>query len=730
MSALQRLDLIVSLMDKVSGPAGKMMKTMDTVTSNIQTGYQKIGYGVAGLFSVGYAFDQMLEPAKEMRAALGTITSLDVERSALEYLRKTSMATAVQFGLDATDIVNASYDIQSSISGLVGSELGDFTKVSAILAKGTKANVDTITGYTGIMYGIFKENADKIGKSNWIQMLAGQTATAVKMFATTGDGMSSAFTSAGKKATNLGIDMSEQIAILGSLQSTMSGSEAGTKYKAFLDGVGKAQKTLGLTFTDSQGQMLPIVDIMSKIQGKYGDLKVVSDSDLLKTAFGSSEASDLIALLAKDVSGLSTNIELIGKQKGMEQAIKMAEAITDPWDQSAAAVKNFRMEYGERLLKVLSPVYNAITDTMTTLTKWMNMFPHLTGWVIKGVIGIGVLVGSLSALSVAVGLSKFVMVGWSVVATSVGFIWGTLGKVIKLARLSWLAMNLQVALSGGLMNMLKINMLTTWATMAAGTIQTTAMTLATGLWSKSMMVASIGSKGLAAGLALMKFGFLSSITAVWAFSAALWANPITWVVVGVIALTAAVVAAVVYWDEWTDKIGEWSTTFAEFIGVFDFVDGVLAVWDKIPQWWNSLMGWFGSFDLGSLFSSFLSGFGIVDGVLALWNKLPEWWASFKNYLSGMNVFSFVGDSIDWLIDKINMIPGINIDTATDMPKPVAAPASLSNAAPKMAGGGLVNQISNATSNSSSRSIGDVHVNNYGNAMSGQTLASELAFAVG
>jgi hypothetical protein len=77
-----------------------------------------------------------------------------------------------------------------------------------------------------------------------------------------------------------------------------------------------------------------------------------------------------------------------------------------------------------------------------------------------------------------------------------------------------------------------------------------------------------------------------------------------------------------------------------------------------------------------------------------------------------------------------MIPGINIDTATDMPKPVAAPASLSNQAPKMAGGGLVNQISNATSNNSSRSIGDVHVNNYGQAMSGQSLANDLAFAVG
>lgn len=731
MSALQRLDFIVSLMDRVSGPANKMMKTMDTVTTNIQQGYQKIGYGVAGLFSVGYAFDQMLEPAKEMRTALGTISSLGVENAALENLRKTSMATAVQYGSDATEIVNASYKLQSAISGLKGNELSMLANKSAMLATATKGGLESTNAYVGQMFNIHAVEADAIGKTAFMDKLISKTAKAVQLFNTDGSQMGEAMKNIGKQATAMKVPLEEQLAVMGFLQNTMvEGGRSGNAYSSFLANISKAETTLGMKFTDSQNKALPMIDIITKLQGKFGDLSKAGDQQMLQKAFGK-RGQQVLAAMAGSLDTFKGNLESIKAVKGLDDVTAMAMAIADPWDQSAAAVKNFRMEFGERLLKVFSPVYDQITLTMTTLTKWMDMFPHLTGWVIKGVVGIGVLVGSLSALSVAVGLSKFVMVGWSVVATSVGFIWGTLGKVVKLARLSWLAMNLHVAVSGSLMNMLKINMLTTWATMAAGTIQTTAMTLATGFWSKSMMVASIGSKGLTAGLALMKFGFLSSITAVWAFSAALWANPITWVVVGVIALTAAVVAAVVYWDEWTDKIGEWSTTFSEFIGVFDFVDGVLAVWDKVPQWWNSLMGWFGSFDVGSLFSSFLSGFGIVDGVLALWNKLPEWWASFKNYLSGMNVFSFVGDSIAWLIDKINMIPGINIDTTTDIPKPVAAPASLSNQAPKMAGGGLVNQISNATSNNNnSRNVGDVHINNYGQAMDGRTFANELAFAAG
>ncbi|AWX99508.1 phage tail tape measure protein [Marinomonas primoryensis] len=688
MSNAARLDFIVSLMDRVSGPANKMMKTMDTVTSNIQTGYQKIGYGVAGLFSVGYAFDKMLAPAKEMRTALGTISSLGVENSALEHLRKTSMATAVQYGSDATEIVNASYKLQSAISGLKGNELSMLANKSAMLATATKGGLESTNAYVGQMFNIHAVEADAIGKTAFMDKLISKTAKAVQLFNTDGTQMGEAMKNIGKQATAMKVPLEEQLAVMGFLQNTMvEGGRSGNAYSSFLANISKAETTLGMKFTDSQNKALPMVDIITKLQGKFGDLSKAGDQQMLQKAFGK-RGQQVLAAMAGSLDTFKGNLESIKSVKGLDDVTAMAMAIADPWDQSAAAVKNFRMEFGERLLKVFSPVYDQITLTMTTLTKWMDMFPHLTGAVIKGVIGIGILVGSLSALSIVVGLSKFVMVGWTVVATSVGFIWGTLGKVIKLARLSWLTMNLQVALSGGLMNMLKINMLTTWVTMAAGTIQTTAMTLATGFWSKSMMVASIGSKGLAAGLALMKFGFLSSITAVWAFSAALWANPITWIVVGVIALTAAVVAAVVYWDTWTATLGEWSTAFAEFIGVFDF----------------------------------------VDGVLALWNKLPEWWASFKNYLSGMNVFSFVGDSIDWLIDKINMIPGINIDTTTDMPKPVAAPASLSNAAPKMAGGGLMNQISNATSNNNSRNVGDVHINNYGQAMSGQSLMDELAFA--
>lgn len=662
LAALQRLDFIVGLIDQVSGPAGKMMKTMDTVTSSIQTGYQKIGYGAAGVAGAGFALDRLIAPTKELDNALRTVESLDVVDSVLTDLTKTSLKFSTTYGGAASDFVGASYDIQSAISGLVGNELGQFTNASAILAKGTKANVATITNYVGTMYGIFKNSADEMGKGEWVEMLSGQTAAAVQIFKTTGSSMSSAFTSTGAAATAHGIAMNEQIAILGTLQATMSGSEAGTKYKAFLDGVGKAQDTLGLKFTDSNDKMLPMVQIMDLIRGKFGDLDTVAESDLLKKAFGTKEAVDLIKLLSTDVDGLNKNIGLIGQQKGMDKAIQMAKAMTDPWEVAGAQVESIQTVIGKALMPTLLPWLSAMGDGAQTVLRWTELFPNLTRVVGLGVLSIIGLIAGFSALSIIVGISKFVMAGWTVAATVMKLAMIPFGPVLVGLKAGWVAMNLSIVAGNGIMATAKAGMLATWGTMKFLALQSKLATAA--VW--------IFNGGL------------------WGMTTALFANPITWVVLGITALIAVVAAAVVYWDVWTGKLVEWTSKWWEFIGLFSLVDGVLAAWDK----------------------------------------LPEWWSGFKNWLGTLDPFSFVGDSLDWLISKVNLIPGISIGNVPDAPKPVSGPASLqSDSGRSPAGGGLVQQISNANANNS-RSIGDINVYNSGNAMDGQTFMNELAFAAG
>ncbi len=419
MKRLEKLMFTIGLIDKTKGPASRVMATIDKVNQRTQQGIRQSAIGAAGLVGAGYALQSALSPAIEMDRALGEVNSLDISEKALKNLKNTALDFSVAYGESAADFVKASYDIQSAIAGLKGDELAKFTESSAILAKATKSDTGTITNYMGTMYGIFKNDAEKMGNANWVQVVAGQTATAVQMFKTTGQEMAAAFGSVGAEATAHGVKMSEQMAILGTLQATMSGSEAGTKYKAFLGGLGKAQKALGLEFTDSTGRMLSMPVILQKIKDKYGNIDTVAKSDVFQKAFGRKEAVGLIKLLMQDMDGLSGSMRKLGKTTGMDKAVEMAQKQVDPWQKAGAAIKGVSIAFGSILLPVLTPVLDAITAGNQKVIEWTRMFPNLAkvvGLVTLAVFG---LVGAMAALAVIGGIATLIGAAFTLIASPI-----------------------------------------------------------------------------------------------------------------------------------------------------------------------------------------------------------------------------------------------------------------------------------------------------------------------
>jgi len=412
---LQKLLFSVGLLDKVSGPAGKIQKTLGNVANTATESFAKMAGGAAGVVASSYAMTSLATPAHDLNLALGEVRSLDVAQSGLDALSNSAVSFSVKYGESAADFVKSSYDIQSAIAGLQGNELASFTNASAVLAKGTKSDAGTITNYMGTMYGIFKNSADNMGKAEWVEQLTGQTATAVQMFKTTGSGMAEAFSSIGASATAAGIAQSEQMAILGTLQATMTGSEAGTKYKAFLTGVGEAQDKLGLKFTDSQGNMLGMVDILGKLQGKFGSTFDVAESDALKKAFGSDEAVGMIKLLMADTTGLTKSIDAIGKVTGMEKAQKMAKDMVDPfqrWNQGINAVK---IGLGQALLPILYPLSEKLAEGAGWIHNWTQRSPMLTKVIGFTVIGVTALVAGFSIFAIVCGMASMTAGAFGVV---------------------------------------------------------------------------------------------------------------------------------------------------------------------------------------------------------------------------------------------------------------------------------------------------------------------------
>lgn len=432
------LNFILKLTDQVTAPLGKVKMGFNDLAEKGQANIVQMGAGLAGIVGAGVAITESLQPALEMNRRLAEVRSLGVAEDVLDRLNSKALEFSVAYGENAQEFVASAYDIQGAISGLVGSELATFTTASAIMAKATKASATTMSDYVGTMYGIFQKEADAMGKENWINDLASQTSYALNIFKTNGEGMSSAFTSLGASATSAGIELTEQMGILGTLQATMSGSEAGTKYKAFLAGVGNAQKELGLSFVDSQGRMLPMLDILEKLKGKFGDTLSVAESDQLKKAFGSDEAMALIQLLMPQVDSLGSSIEQLGKIKGLDYATNMAKTMVDPWQQFGAAVQALRIAFGQVLIPILTPLMERLTGIAGTLTRWIDLFPNIAKVIGIATLAVFGLTAGMSAITLAVGLAKM---AWLALSASFLFnpmVWIVVGIVAVVAAVVWL----------------------------------------------------------------------------------------------------------------------------------------------------------------------------------------------------------------------------------------------------------------------------------------------------
>jgi TP901 family phage tail tape measure protein len=641
MNALNNLTFMISLIDKVSAPMGKVMKSIDMASKGFQDGAQKIGYGTAGLVGAAYSVNSLLEPTEEMQRALGEVKSLGVADDQLNRLRETALRFSTQYGESAADFVRSSYDIQSAIAGLKGDELPAFTKAAALMAKGTKASMGDASNFIGTMFGIFQKSADEIGRAKWVDQLVGQTSLAVNVFKTTGKGMADAFTAIGAAGQSNNIAMNEQIAILGRLQATMSGSEAGTKYRAFLDNVGKAQKTLNLQFNDAQGRMLPIVDILDRIKGKFGDIDTVAKSDLIKKAFGTEEAVALIKLLSLNIDALKGDIDSIGQVKGLEQVQAMADAMTDPWARMKTGVDAVSTSIGTKLLPILLPTIAAVNATTQSVFAWTDANPELSKWI--GILTLGTFgfIGTLALFSIAAGYATIVSTGWGLAMTWI------FNPIKNMATAIWAALPSIWAFTSALL----ANPITWWVIGIAAAVALVAAAII--YWKEwTAVVIDFGGRFLET---IGAFALIDRALAAWDTLKVWWSsfkawidtlNPFALVGDGIGLVMTGLEALPVWWSSFK----AWLDTLDPFALVGDGLGLMMAGFEALPLWWSSFKAWLGTLDPFALAGV---GLGLV---MAGFEAIPQWWSSFKAWIGTLDPFALVGDGLGLIVADLEAIP--------------------------------------------------------------------------
>ena len=337
--------------------------------------------------------------------------------------------------------MNSTNEIARAIDGLTDSELVAFSKSSNILAKATGSDVKAMGSYISQLYGIFGDEAAKIGKEKWVEQISAQATVTANKFKSSGESLMQAYTNLGSSAKDHGIKTAEQFAVIGNLQNVFEGGLAGTKYAAFLSGAVKAQSKLGLSFLDSQGKMLPMIDILEKIKGKYGELNSENLYELQK-AFGTKEAAQVINNLLPKIDTLKADIAEIDKMKTLDDAMAISKTVTDSWMRFTAIFQNIKIAIGTQILAKLEPVMNRIADMGQEFTNWLRAYKNIARWIGYAVGALIGFTGLTAALTLMSGIVSAIGVAFSFLVSPVMLVVGAvigLGIVIYKFRSQFMA---------------------------------------------------------------------------------------------------------------------------------------------------------------------------------------------------------------------------------------------------------------------------------------------------
>ncbi|EBM0610109.1 phage tail tape measure protein [Salmonella enterica] len=627
---MKQLDFTLSLIDKLSRPLKQAQSSVTGFAEKSKAAFMQIGGGVLALAGTGMAIRGALSPAIEMYDALNDAASKGIDDQALKAVQRDALRFSTTYGASAVEFVQSTESINSAIAGLTGNELPKVTKVANTLAFALKSTAAETAEFMGQMFGNFSADAERLGKVQFAEQLAGKMVYMRKVFGTEMGTIKDLMEGARGVGTNYGVGLDEQLAVLGQLNRTL-GTEASSAYEGFMTGAIEGGKKLGLSFTDATGKMLSMPEMLIKLQGKYGksldgNLKAQAELD---AAFGDSSA--VVKHLYGNVALLQRNITELGGSDGLKRTQEMASKLVKTWDRFVQILKAIQTVIGLTLIPVLYPVLNRLADMGQTFARWMQLFPNIArviGYAAMALLGFAA-VGAVA--NIVMGVSKFIMMGWKGV-------WKLLTAVTKIDT-AWTWLNTKAKLA----------------------------------WANVM-------KSLRGILLALRMQAIMTGTAI---------NFMSWpvlLVIGAIALLAAGCWLLIkHWDTVKAAVME-TSAFQACARVVAWLAGVFSTaWQFISEGWNSFIALLTGFSPSQALS------GLASGIVSMFDNV---WQSVKGgFLKSWN----------WIVEKLNKIPGVDISMANETSSPPLTVNNLSTGG-ELKGidkGGISKSVSN-----NSRSVTD------------------------
>ncbi|NHM77162.1 phage tail tape measure protein [Staphylococcus sp. 11511212] len=396
---------------------GATMKSVGRSMSMYVTAPVVAGFGLAAKKSIDFD-DSMRKVKATSGATSGEFQQL--RDKALEMGAKTKFSAS-----ESADALNymalAGWDTKDMLNGIDGvmqlaaASGEDLAQVSDIVTDGLSA------------FGLKAKDS-----SHFADVLA-QTSSKAN---TDVHGLGEAFKYVAPVAGSFGFSVEDTSIALGLMaNSGVKASQAGTALKTMMTRLtgtsGEAKKTmekLGITITDSQGQMLPFRDIMDQLRESIGGLSEAQQSAAVKTLFGQEAMSGILPIINasdEDYKKLTKSIDnSTGASKRMSD--EMEGGIGGSIRKMKSAIESMAISIGD----VLAPHIRKAADFLAMLA---DKFTSMPGWVKTGVVGLGIFAAALGPLILTTGAFT----------AALGSIMTTIGPVMT-----------GITKAGGLMNFL------------------------------------------------------------------------------------------------------------------------------------------------------------------------------------------------------------------------------------------------------------------------------------